>query len=466
MIDDLNHDNLRTLADAAIEGAITTEQLATLESLILTNPSARRWYTEYVSLNASLEWAVATKTVTPAEPQRVEKRFLERHRLAVASLASVVCVVIGLLLAREPRSVAVLVETKACKWDAGTLPTEAGAQLRAGRLRLAEGLARIVFTSGVEVSLEAPADLEIMNSMRCTLHSGRVTANVPPRAKGFIIDTPTSRVTDFGTEFGVTVHNGNTADVMVFSGQVDVKHTATGLTEVMKTGSTKRFLQDRIEAFDPNHRFPQLVPAPMTDKHVQLTTAVGRGQDAFVMNKHEIPDDRRSETLLLVKSPHAKMPEWSRKAYLAFDLATIEPHKIATAELSLTFAPTGMGFAAQVPDATFAVYGLTDESLDAWDEATIRWVNAPANVPTADAVDPSKTTLLGRFTIAQGEQAGSRKLDDRAIANWLRRDTNKLVTIIVVRETRGLGTCDLVHGFASRRHPTLAPPTLRFTMQP
>ena len=46
--------------------------------------------------------------------------------------------------------------------------------------------------------------------------------------------------------------------------------------------------------------------------------------------------------------------------------------KVTDAQLTLTYTPTGMGFASEVPDATFAVYGLTDESLDDWDERGLR----------------------------------------------------------------------------------------------
>ena len=73
-------------------------------------------------------------------------------------------------------------------------------------------------------------------------------------------------------------------------------------------------------------------------------------------------------------------------------------------------------------------------------------------------------TALGSFEIAQGEQTGTRTVTGPALVDFLRRDTNKLVTFILVRETCGSGNGDLVHGFASKRHPTLVPPTLRLTV--
>jgi hypothetical protein len=137
---------------------------------------------------------------------------------------------------------------------------------------------------------------------------------------------------------------------------------------------------------------------------------------------------------------------------------------VLDAELTLTFAPTGMGFAARVPDATFAVYGLTDESLDDWDERSLRWATAPANRPGGATLDLDKVVKLGTFVLAQGEQSGTRSVGGPALAEFLKRDTNRLVTFVLVRETPGTGRSDLVHGVASRRHPTLPPPTLRLTV--
>jgi hypothetical protein len=372
-----------------------------------------------------------------------------------------------MMAGREPRPVATLTETKACRWSGGSLPTEVGAELRPGRLRLAEGLARVRFASGAEVTLEGPADLELLTAMRCVLHDGRLVAKVPPRASGFVVETPSSVLTDFGTEFGVSVRDGQSADVSVFTGRVDATHRATGRTEAMHSGVRLRFSPDGVIPFRPGVEDPDDGASdrpPAGTRRVQLSTALGRGRDAFVMPQDPIPDDRRSDTLLLVKNTVPRDLHWVRKVYVGHDLAVLAGQTILDAELTLTFAPTGMGFAARVPDATFAVYGLTDESLDDWDERSLRWETAPANRPGGTALDPGKVVKLGTFVLPQGEQSGTRSVGGPALVEFLKRDTNKLVTFILVRETPGTGGGDLVHGVASRRHPSLPPPTLRLTV--
>ena len=70
---------------------------------------------------------------------------------------------------------------------------------------------------------------------------------------------------------------------------------------------------------------------------------------------------------------------------------------------------------------------------------------------------------LGEFTIPQGVAGGAYAVSGPRLLDFLRRDTNGIATLIVVRETAGSGRADLVHGFASRRHPTLPPPALVVT---
>jgi hypothetical protein len=360
-------------------------------------------------------------------------------------------------------TVATLAGASGCKWDSGTLPTEEGARLGAGRLRLAEGIARITFDNGVTVTVEAPADLELVSGQRCVLHAGRLVAKVPPPAIGFVVDTPTAVLHDLGTEFGVNVRGEEGSDVQVFEGIVDVQHRGTGKTERMKTGANRRFEANKVDDFDPNTEKPASLvgtPAPEGTRIVHLTTAMGAGKDAYVQRLY--PSEHFSDILLLIKN--ATNEDYARKVYLAFDLTSTKGKKILDAQLSVTFAPTGMGFASEVGDCTFVVYGLTDEALDGWNERTVRWKDAPANVPGGSKVDPKKVVRLGTFNMARGVQQGVRGIATPELAEFLSKDTNGLATLIVVRDTLGSGRYDLVHGFAGKNHPTLPPPTLKLTL--
>jgi hypothetical protein len=161
-----------------------------------------------------------------------------------------------------------------------------------------------------------------------------------------------------------------------------------------------------------------------------------------------------SETLLLAKN--GTVP---RKSYLGFDLAGIHPERIADAELTLHFSLTGWGLASLVPDSIFSVYGLLDDQP--WDEQLLDEGNAPANTGRNRGVLlDSEVRKLGSFLIEQGVQRGQFGIQCESLAAFLREHAGSTVTLIVVRDTRETEINGFVHGFASRRYPTLTAPTL------
>jgi len=112
----------------------------------------------------------------------------------------------------------------------GTLTVEhaslhlaAGDPVRAGSYKLDRGLINLVFENGAQVVVEAPARFRIDSPKQLLLQLGRLSANVPPAAKGFTVQTPEADVIDHGTEFGVEVKEGFGSEVHVFEGEVEVK---------------------------------------------------------------------------------------------------------------------------------------------------------------------------------------------------------------------------------------------------
>ncbi|MGL6094567.1 MAG: FecR domain-containing protein [Fimbriiglobus sp.] len=476
---------LSDLCAAAVENRLTPGQVARLEILVLGNPNARRFYADYAGIHAALAWSGTDPAVLsgspPAIPPSAAPRA-RRPRLALWAVAASLLIAAGVFtttrpipVSAGPQSVATLVDAGGCKWGGGTLPTADGARLIPGRLRLAEGVARISFDTGAEVQIEGPADLEVVAADRCVLHDGRLVAKVPPPAVGFRVDTPAAELTDFGTEFGVNVRDGQTSEVQVFEGIVDGRPRESATARRMTTGQSLRFGRHGATAFDPTTEEAPAISPPQTPhtETVRVSTATGRGKDAYVFFVNSTPPFH-SDSLILVKNtvpgtgPNGKTGStvpYNRKGYLGMDLRSVAGRKVLDATLTFAMAPTKLGFASECPDATFAVYGLTDEQLDGWDEAGIAWENAPANRDGGADVDPTKATLLGKFQVPQGVNTGTRSIDGRPLADFLNADTNKTASFILVRETVGSGRQDYVHGFPNRRHPTLPPPTLILTVE-
>lgn len=122
--------------------------------------------------------------------------------------------------APAPQAVATLSGGEDLRFADPRRPTTPGAGLLPGSLTLTHGVAEFTFDSGAVVSIAAPARIELVDGNLAALHEGTLAAVVPPEARGFAIDTPTMRVVDLGTQFGVSVDAGHDTEVQVFLGEV------------------------------------------------------------------------------------------------------------------------------------------------------------------------------------------------------------------------------------------------------
>ena len=397
-------------------------------------------------------------------------------------LATAACGMLGLLLFQNsrrspetfpealvagPPPIATLVKSTGCKWASSTLPTAEGSRVAAGVYQLVEGLATLRFDSGAEVVLEAPATLELIDAMNCRLLTGTLVSDVPPSALGFAVDTPKARVVDFGTRFGVSTGADGKYMVQVLSGKVEVEdHTESKLHKLSTGQSIDRgLLAKKGSAFatptEPSLWKPDRI-VDDSEGWQMISTAYGRGKDAFI--------DCFSNTTIsgkpaffYVKRSNVQIKD-TRKGYLGFDIAGFRGKGFEQAELILTIEPSGIGFATLVPDATFQVYGLTDESGDFWNEYTMTTAKAPAHDSKSKDLHlpvPEKSVLLGSFEIAQGVSRGNCTLGGEALVNFLNADTNGIVTFIICRETAETARGGLVHAFATKENGSSTPPLLR-----
>ncbi len=157
--------------------------------------------------------------------------------IAAGIMLAAVVLIVGLYI-NEHRTVAILVDSVDTKWD---IKVQNQTELRPQSMRLEQGYALIRFKRGAEVILQAPSTLRLQAPNKMFLESGWITAKVPPQATGFTVNTPSSRVIDFGTEFGLLVGTDSSSEVHVFEGKVGLK--SGGIA-----GSTKQ--QEKLEEGD------------------------------------------------------------------------------------------------------------------------------------------------------------------------------------------------------------------------
>ncbi len=241
---------------AVCHDAVSDEQARALNKLLQTNGEARDEYLWRLEVHARLastpdlfagaatdDAQAVHARFDPVSQQAVSPRPALRpawHRKrawAIALTAGLALAAAGwwglnLWNSGERRgttstAVAMLNRVVDAEWMPGSEVPRPGAPLEPGWLRLNSGLAQIVFYSGARVAIQGPAELEIISESEAACLRGRLTAEVPPQARGFRIDTPRLSVADLGTSFGLAVADQRT-EVHVFTGAVELRPTAGG----------------------------------------------------------------------------------------------------------------------------------------------------------------------------------------------------------------------------------------------
>src|SRR5262249_61748256 len=140
---------------------------------------------------------------------------------------------------------AIVIALEGARWDpSGGAPPSRGEVLGARRLGLRSGRATLVFLSGVTLTLEGPADVDLVSLDRVFCRRGKLRARVPEGAEGFVVASPESAVVDLGTEFAVNVDVDGRSRVFVFEGLAEAA--------LLDRGGSPKLTQivERSQAFD------------------------------------------------------------------------------------------------------------------------------------------------------------------------------------------------------------------------
>jgi hypothetical protein len=145
-------------------------------------------------------------------------------------------------------------------------------------------LASLEGIDGVELLVEGPAIGQWLDAQHVRLTSGTVVVRMPKGKSGFVVETTRMRVTDLGTEFGVSVSPSGDERVQVYSGRVRAESAASGEARELKAGSALRysargelapaaFVEDRF-----TRRMPRTAPetpgGPLYNRSVLESVAV------------------------------------------------------------------------------------------------------------------------------------------------------------------------------------------------
>jgi hypothetical protein len=248
---ELNSDFL-DLVDAYCTGSIDDEGVGRLERFLLESTAARRHFVEYFHHHTEIQFAVRAGHAARAVLDRLENKAVASSPISgrmrpwlPRSLARWLAgVAVGIALASmafaalrmsgpvgpagsapaatlaSSANFAWLINAQDCRWTGNH--QKPGPDMRSGKvLRLERGLAEIEFDHGARVILQGPAGLELVSATTARLLYGTLTARVPATARGFTVLSPSGKVVDLGTEFGLSVDGGGGTSVRVFTGLVE-----------------------------------------------------------------------------------------------------------------------------------------------------------------------------------------------------------------------------------------------------
>lgn len=230
------------------------------------------------------------------------KELLARRRQLVFSIGSIVSMLVIVacvwLIRPKPQPpapsspvlppvVATITRSLDAQWSRNDFSTKVGSRLTASPLYLKCGLVQIVFDGGAEVILQAPCAMRLENGGRMFLQSGTISVEVPKRALGFAVQTPTGTVTDYGTEFGMVVRQNGETEAHVYKGKVALANsTESGhpfATRMLRKGQAATIDQKghiAKKAFDANLIVRKIANQPgygIPGKRINLADIVGGG---------------------------------------------------------------------------------------------------------------------------------------------------------------------------------------------
>jgi hypothetical protein len=265
---------LYILLNALCEGTITDDQFDRLDAWVKSDKEACRIYVDFTSVWSDLQYFHASSysqderrvvsiqdmldkpdcftdsaiwkaladaekdapavEITPAEEpsiliQKVHREKIVRKiskssliTLCTAAAAIVLILVFAYFAPTETGfKVAVLSDSIHAKWGDIDNAMEKGMAVftSRGKLVLREGCVKLLFDNQAQVTLEGPAEFQILAEDKINIRYGRLYAIVPPEAIGFMITTQTAKIIDLGTEFGVEVDTRGDTCLHVMKGK-------------------------------------------------------------------------------------------------------------------------------------------------------------------------------------------------------------------------------------------------------
>jgi len=260
----------QTLREEFFAANADTVVSSELEKLILDDDRKKRDFIEHLQFRAVLSIAAdrvdklslnsAMLASESTSHTLVRRRKTPHGIVGLGALAAAIWFLIMAIgvMPRATRTTAVIAFVTYAENSRFREPLRApvvGSQLAAGRLELVSGVVRLKLAH-VEMTLEGPVELELVDESYCRLLAGRIFVSAKENTGGLTLELPHAVIFDRGGEFGINVADDSVAELFVMAGRVEVRHR--GISETIDANDTDnyRFFVDGPE--QPETRSPDL----------------------------------------------------------------------------------------------------------------------------------------------------------------------------------------------------------------
>lgn len=149
---------------------------------------------------------------------------------------------------RPEPALGAIVQMQGAWWSDGRT-ARVGQVLSGDGLQLSGGVIQVVTESGVRVTIEGPARLDIADASRLVVSEGRVFVSGTSREAGLTVESPQGVVVSRGGSFGVVVDEAGWTDLQVVRGGVSLLPRGDIRAErVLEAGRAVRVQEGRVES--------------------------------------------------------------------------------------------------------------------------------------------------------------------------------------------------------------------------
>jgi len=268
----------RILIEEALNGTIEKQELLRFQQILRSDSQARTYYIEYIHLYSDLIHQFASReidtivdftgcpegskagfdstiwellsqeevtapecVITPVvqpvlreldyhiEREKTNTKISKRSLFtAIFSAAALIFILVLVNLPThlsEPPEIAIVADSIDAQWDPTLQEIHVGDSLYNNTddfRHLLSGLVTLRYAQGVEIVIEGPAQFLCTSQRDFYMRFGRAVAHVPKQMSGFTLKTPSARVVDLGTEFGIDVDMDGQAIVQMYQGKASL----------------------------------------------------------------------------------------------------------------------------------------------------------------------------------------------------------------------------------------------------